>query len=399
MENLVERKRYQNMLRNGRGLTDVVKIVTGMRRSGKSTLLEMYREELISEGVDARDIISINFETFEYCGIGNSKELDKVLIEAIGSSGTKYVFLDEIQNVEGWETSISSLINTKRCDVYITGSNSKLLSSDLTTHIAGRFIEISILPLSFSEYMELHPGDVVERFNDYLRYGSLPEIDPGRGGDLCDSQLKGIFNTVLVDDIATRLGRNDTNRLRAIARFLYSNIGNETSIDTIANALGISNDTVDRYVNALCGGFLFYRSERYDIVGKKLLRTRGKYYASDLGLRDAALMGAGGTDISRPLENIVYLELLRRGYTVRIGSYRDWEVDFTAISGESTEYYQVCLTMMSEETRGRELRPLESIRDNFRKTVLTLDRFGLGDENGIAIVNVLDWLLDVGRTG
>lgn len=191
-----------------------------------------------------------------------------------------------------------------------------------------------------------------------------------------------------------RMGKGDVNTLRSIARFLYSNIGNETNVDKISKELRLSNDTVNRYISKLTEAFLFHQAEKYDIVGKKLLRTNGKFYASDLGLRYISLMGAGGTDISRPLENLVYLELIRRGYIVRVGSFRDWEVDFTAIKGDRTEYYQVCLTMMSDDTRDRELRPLDGIRDNFPKTVLTMDSFGLGSENGISIVNVIDWMLD-----
>ena len=345
MENLVRRERYMAMLRAGRGLMDVVKVVTGMRRAGKSTLLDMYSDELIADGVVPDDIIRINFETFEYRDIEDRKDLDRILVERIGESGTKYVILDEIQNVKGWEKSVSSLVNTKRCDVYITGSNSKMLSSDLTTHIAGRFIEVMVLPFSFAEYMELHPGDRTARFNSYLRFGSLPEVDPDRGESFCDAQLRGIFNTVLMEDILGRLGTGDAGTLRSIAKFLYTNVGNETNTDAIAKALDIGNGTVDRYMSKLEEAFLFYHSEKYDIQGKRVLKTNGKYYASDLGLRNAALLGAGGTDISRPLENVVYLELVRRGYTVRIGSFRDREVDFTATRCGVTEYYQVCLTI------------------------------------------------------
>lgn len=393
MSGLIVRERYMDMLRAGRGLTDVVKVVTGMRRAGKSTLLEMFRDELVGSGTSPEDIVWINFETFEYNSIADNKALDTVLIDLIGRSGDKCVFLDEIQNVKGWEKSVSALINTKRCDVYITGSNSRMLSSDLVTHIAGRFVEISVLPLSFAEYMELHPGDREARFESFLRFGGLPEMDPDRGEAFCRDQLTGIFNTVLVKDVMSRLGIGDSTTLEAIARFLYTNIGNVTNTDNIAKALKMGNDTVDRYMSKLIDAFLFYHSERYDIVGKRVLTTNGKYYASDLGLRDSALLGAGGTDISRPLENVVYLELLRRGYVVRVGSFRDREVDFTAIRDGVTEYYQVCLTMMDPDTRRRETRSLESISDNYRKTVLTMDRFGLGDEGGITIANVLDWLL------
>ena len=288
------------MLRAGRGLMDVVKVVTGMRRAGKSTLLDMYSDELIADGVEPDDIIRINFETFEYRDVEDRKDLDRILVGRIGGSGTKYVILDEIQNVKDWEKSVSSLVNTKRCDVYITGSNSKMLSSDLTTHIAGRFIEVMVLPFSFSEYMELHPGDRTVRFNSYLRFGSLPEVDPDRGESFCDAQLRGIFNTVLMEDILGRLGTGDAGTLKSIARFLYTNVGNETNTDAIAKALDIGNGTVGRYMSKLEEAFLFYHSERYDIQGKRVLKTNGKYYASDLGLRNAALLGAGGTDISRP---------------------------------------------------------------------------------------------------
>ena len=394
MEKLVRRERYMAMLRAGRGVRDVVKVVTGMRRAGKSTLLDMYGDELVADGVDEGDIVRINFETFEYRDVADRRELDRILVERIGDSGMKYVFLDEVQNVDGWEESVSSLINTGRCDVYITGSNSRMLSSDLTTHIAGRFVEVTVLPFSFSEYMELHPGDRTARFRSYLRFGSLPEVYPDRGEAFCDVQLRGIFNTVLVEDVLGRLGTGDAGTLRSIARFLYTNVGNETNTDAMARALGVGNGTVDRYVSKLEEAFLFHHCEKYDVQGRRVLKTNGKYYASDLGLRNAALLGAGGTDVSRPLENVVYLELVRRGYTVRVGSFRDREVDFTAVRDGVTEYYQVCLTMMSEDTREREFRSLRSIRDNFPKTVLTLDQFGLGNEDGIGVVNVLDWLLE-----
>lgn len=397
MQGLVRRDRGMGMLEAGRGLTDVVKVVTGMRRSGKSTLLAMYREELVSAGVDPSDIISLNLETFEHLHIRSSDALNRELMERIGGSGRKYVFIDGIQNVDGWEESVSALVNTGRCDIYITGSNSRMLSSDLVTHISGRFVEIPLLPLSFSEYLELHPGDPTERFGSYLRFGALPEVDPKRGEAFCDSQLTGIFNTVMVEDVLGRMGPADAKTLKAVTRFLFENIGDPMNVDSVAKALGIGNDTARRYLDGLTDASLIYHSERYDVVGRRVLKTNGRYYASDLGLRNAALLGAGGTDPSGPLENVVYLELLRRGYTVRTGSFRDREVDFTAVRGGATEYYQVCLTMMSEGIRDRELRSLASIRDNHRKTVLTLDRLGLGDEDGIRVVNVLDWLMDGSR--
>lgn len=395
MRKEVIREGYLDKLRSGKDLTDVVKVVTGMRRVGKSTLLDQYIASLISGGVDPKDIVKMNLETFVFGDIDTSDKLDRTLLERIGEGGRKYVFLDEIQNVGGWERSVSRLINTGRCDVYVTGSNSKLLSSELATHIAGRFVEIAVLPLSFTEYLELHPGDAERRFSEYLRFGALPEVDPSRGEEFCRAQLTGIFNTVLVDDVLARLGTGDANTLRSVARFLYGNIGNITNTDMVAKALRIGPVTVNRYVGKLEEAFLIHRAERYDIIGKRILKTNAKIYASDLGLRNAVLVGAEGTDISRPLENVVYLELLRRGYAVRIGSYRGREIDFTAVRNGRVEYYQVCLSMMSPETRERELRPLSSVGDNFPKTILTADRLGLGTESGIEVANVTDWLAGV----
>lgn len=393
MDQRIVRKRPMEMLRSGRGLMDVVKVVTGMRRCGKSTLMEMYADELIASGVPYEDIVSINLESKEYMDLETSEQLSDAVFSRIGNSGIKYVFIDEVQNVIGWERVISALTVTRRCDIHITGSNSHMLSSELATHISGRYVEIELTPLSFREYMELHPGDRRQRFNEYLRFGALPEVDPARGAEFCDAQLIGIYNTVLVKDILRRLERGDARTLDSIARFLYSNMGNLTNIDSIANTLNIGNSKVSRYVSMLCEAFLFYDAERYDIVGKKVLKTNGKFYASDLGIRNVALRGSGMADISRPLENLVFLELVRRGYTVRIGSFRDKEVDFTASKDGRTEYYQVCQTMLSEDTRERELYSLEAIRDNHPKIVLTLDDYGLGSDEGIEIMNVIDWFM------
>ena len=299
--------------------------------------------------------------------------------------------------MKGWETIVSSLEEARNFDVYFSGSNSDMLSTDLSTHLSGRYIEIMMLPLSFKEYLELHPGDREDRFVQYLRYGGLPDTDPDRGDKHNMGYLEGVFNTVLVKDMLSRLKTDDVNRIRAIARFLYSNIGNVTNIASIAKGTGINPGTVERYVEGMESALLFYHAERYDIVGKKLLSTNGKFYASDLGMRMMALKGSGTDDLSRPLENAVFLELIRRGYTVRTSSYRDKEVDFTAITGNKVEYYQVAMTILSEETRNREFGSLESIRDNFPKTVLTMDRFNLGTFEGIKVVNVVDWMLGAER--
>ena len=392
MNGTVRRSGYLEQMHGSKGATGVIKVITGMRRCGKSTLMEQFEEDLRSEGVDSNHIFHVNFETFEGYDILSPDELRRQL-RALPKDGIVYVMLDEIQDVEGWELIVSSLEEVKNYDVYITGSNSDMLSTDLSTHLSGRYIEIKMLPLSFGEYYELHPGNAEDRFVQYLRYGGLPDTDPDRGERHSLGYLEGVFSTVLVKDVLSRLRTDNVNKIRAIARFLYSNVGNITNIATIAQGTGLNPGTVEKYVGGMESALLFYHAEKYDIVGKKLLSTNGKYYASDLGMRYMALKGSGTDDLSRPLENAVYLELIRRGYTVRIGSYRDKEVDFTAVMGNDVEYYQVAMTILSEETKKREFSSLEAIRDNFPKTVLTMDRFNLGNFGGIRVVNVIDWML------
>ena len=391
----VLRKDYLSLLEAGKDENTVVKVITGMRRSGKSTLMNQFIEKLKAAGVSDDRIFLINFEMAEYQYINDRTILNKWILDNIPKEGQCYVFLDEIQNVNDWEMSVSALQIMPNCDVYITGSNSKMLSSELSTHISGRYTEVKVLPLSFSEYLELHPSDDKDsRFRDYLRYGGLPVVNPDSDRTFIEGLLEGIFNTVLVKDVLYRLKTDDVSKITAIAKFLYSNIGNITNIDNIATETGISNPTVSKYVEEMSKAFLFYYAEKYDIVGKKILKTNGKFYASDLGMRNV-IIGLGlARDISKPLENVVFMELLRRGYEVRIGSYRDWEVDFTAIGPDGVEYYQICETMLSDDIYKRESHPFKAIKDNCPKTILTLDKFGLGSDDGIKIVNLVDWLLD-----
>lgn len=391
----VLRKDYLSLLEAGKDENAVVKVITGMRRSGKSTLMNQFIEKLKAAGVSDDRIFLINFEMAEYQYINDRTILNKWILDNIPKEGQCYVFLDEIQNVNEWEMSVSALQIMPNCDVYITGSNSKMLSSELSTHISGRYAEVKVLPLSFSEYLELHPSDDKDsRFSDYLRYGGLPVVNPDSDRTFIEGLLEGIFNTVLVKDVLYRLKTDDVSKITAIAKFLYSNIGNITNIDNIATETGISNPTVSKYVEEMSKAFLFYYAEKYDIVGKKILKTNGKFYASDLGMRNVIIGFGLARDIIKPLENVVFMELLRRGYEVRIGSYRDWEVDFTAIGPDGVEYYQICETMLSDDTYKRESRPFKAIKDNCPKTILTLDKFGLGSDDGIKIVNLVDWLLD-----
>ncbi len=395
MREYLVRRRYLDKIGAGRGDCDVIKVITGIRRCGKSVLMKLYREELISSGIDESDIFYMDFESFNGRKIRNSEDLDNLIAPMISDGRTFYVLLDEIQNVKGWELTLSSLNTRGNCDVYITGSNSDMLSSDLATHISGRHVEIEVLPLSMKEFAVKNGySDRDSALRDYMEFGGLPGVDPSRGQEYCWDYLQGVFNTVVVKDVMRRSGIADPEKIRAIAHYLQSNVGNITNDDAIAKGLRMGGSTVDRYVSAMLEAFLFYRCPRYDMVGKKLLRTNGKYYATDLGMRNAELGIAVGEDISRPLENIVFLELKRRGYDLRVGSYHDSEIDFVARKNGKTEYYQVCQTLLSGGTMDREAKPLLKARDNRPKSILTLDRFGLGDHEGIRVLNLADWLMD-----
>ena len=384
----VIRKHYLDLLQAGKDKYDTVKVLVGMRRSGKSTTLKQFARTLCQDD---------NFVYLDLDLINEDmtwKDLRDRVRNELKDGMKHYVFIDEIQDVDGWERVVAELVARGDCDVYITGSSSKMLSSELATKISGRYVEIEILPLSFKEYLEFYPGDKEERFNDYLRFGSLPVIEPERGIELCDKQLDDVFNTVMVKDVLRHVNSNDVNQLISIARYLFSNIGNITNTDAIVKALGISSTTVKKYIGEMLSAHLFHYGEKYDIVGKRILKTNGKYYATDLGMRRVALKNQHNPDISKPLENLVYLELIRRGFEVHIGSFKGKEIDFIATKSDSTLYYQVAQTMAAENTRGRELDPMMGVRNNYPKTILTLDRFGLGSYDGIEVRNVIDWLLE-----
>ena len=384
----VPREKYLNLLNAAKGMTNTAKVITGMRRTGKSTLMRQFRDSLNEDdNVIFLDLDAIGEDI-------DAARLKELIMDGMCGQDIHYIFIDEIQNVDGWERMVAGLIARRDCDLYITGSNSKMLSSELATKISGRYIEIQVLPFSFKEYMMLHPGDRTSVFNDYMRYGALPIIQPERGLEICDMQLNDVFNTVLVKDVLAHVGSNDVNKLVSIARYLFSNAGNVTNIDNISKDLNIGYPTVQKYVNEMISAHLFEYCERYDIVGRRVLQSKGKYYATDVGMRRVLMRGSQITDISRALENIVYVELRRRYRTVRVGSYRDCEVDFTVSNFDDVEYYQVCQTMMSDDTKEREFRSFRKIGDNYRKIILTLDTFGLGTYDGIQVMNVIDWLLE-----
>ena len=392
----VIREQYLSRLEEGKDDTDVVKVVTGMRRCGKSTLMMQYMDRLRSEGVPDDHIVYANLESRQFEDITDHKGLNDWLAERMPKDRT-YVFLDEVQRVKGWERTINSLQVDYDADVYVTGSNAYLLSSDLATYISGRYVEIRMLPLSFGEFLELNPvtpeEDRYRRLQQYIWTGSLPAVELDRDEQYTSDLLLGIYNTVVRKDIQTHIGVRDQTRFENIVRFVMSNIGNTTSCKNIADAVNASPNTIRRYLRVLEDAFLIYRVPRYDIRGKRLLKTREKYYVADTGIRNTALGLAAGDDISRQLENLVYLELIRRGYRVTVGSYRDREVDFTAVRNGEVEYFQVTQTMLPENVYEREVRSLRDVCDNFPKTVLSLDPFQVPIGGGIKHRNIVDWLL------
>lgn len=401
----IQRDNYLNILKNFKD-QQIIKVITGIRRCGKSTLLEIFQDYLKDNGISGEQIISINFEDADYEELQDRKELYKYIKSKLVKGKKTYVFLDEIQNVKEFEKTVDSLFINKDVDLYITGSNAYLLSSELATLLTGRYIEIKMLPLSFKEYMSSFNDktDISRKFRNYLRYSSFPQavelyrINP----ENIKMFLDGIYNTVLFKDVMQRKGITDKTMLERTAKYLYDNIGNRTSLKGISNNLeGIdknsSYNTISNYVEALIDSYLIFRASRYDIKGKEFLKTQEKYYAVDIGLRYYMLGQESGKDMGHILENIIYLELLRRGYDVYIGKYDDLEVDFVAKKPENTEYYQVALTTRSEDDNKileRELAPLKKINDNYPKYILTLDEDLDADFDGIKKINALDWLLD-----
>lgn len=405
---MVQRKEYINQLLSWKD-DRVIKVVTGIRRCGKSTLLAQFQNILREKGIEDEQIISINFEELEYEDLLDYKKLYAFLKERINPNKQNYIFLDEIQRVESYEKVVDSLYVKEYIDIYITGSNSYMLSGDLATLLTGRYVEIKMLPLSFKEFSEAR-GDASEKiFSEYLAVGGLPYIaSMDQNTEKLNTYLEGIYNTVIIKDIEERQSRKESDPskrrvsnialLKSIAKFLASVVGSPISIRSvtdylISNGRKVSPNTVDNYIEALCESFIFYEVERFDIAGKELLKTNKKYYMVDLGLRNY-ILPKRTYDLGFSIENIVYFELLRRGYQVNIGKLGDTEVDFVARKNDEIKYYQVTADMTAESTFTREMRSLKAINDNYEKIVLTLDRFTLGNYEGIKVINVLDWLLD-----
>lgn len=378
----------------------IIKVITGMRRSGKSTILSLFRDNLISMGVLALNTIQINFEDLKNEGLQDYKKLYDYIIKKAPKDSKYYIFLDEIQLVPQFEKVINSLFLYENFDIYITGSNAKLLSSEIATLLTGRYIEIEMYPLSFKEYTNFINGktNYDKYFLDYLKFGGMPyttELN-FQQKNIYD-YLKGIFDTVVIKDIVIRNKLKDVQTLYSVINFLFDNIGNSTSINKISNTLSSNGKktnpvTVDNYVKYLIDSYIIYEIKRYDIKGKEFLKTQGKFYIADIGLRNSVL-GLRNIDQGHILENIVFLELKRRGYEIAIGKMGDLEVDFIATNDIQKMYIQVALTVMNEDTLSRELKAFKGIKDNYPKLLITQDKLINKDFQGIKHINIIDFLI------
>ena len=393
---MVQRKQYMNKLIKWKD-KEVIKVVTGIRRCGKSTLLQLYQKYLMENGIDKEQCISINFEDIEYERLKEYHKLYKYIQAKITPERKYYIFLDEIQNVPEFQRAVDSLQLLKNVDIYLTGSNAYMLSGELATLLSGRYVEIRMLPLSFAEYYEMKGGDKREAFQGYYKQGGFPYAVTIDENDIYRDYLQGIYHTVLLKDVVERKKVSDVAALEAVIRFLSDNIGNIVSVKKVADSLTsdgrkTTSATIDNYIEALKESFVLYEAGRYDIKGKQYLRSLEKYYLVDMGIRNL-LLGERSHDVGHILENIVYLELLRRGYQVSIGKVDNLEVDFVAQKGEDRIYYQVSASVLNPETYEREFKPLKKIADNYPKYVLTMDELPMG-EDGIKQANIIDFLLE-----
>ena len=396
---LITRAEYLNKLIAFRD-KQIIKVITGVRRCGKSTLMELFQNHLLENEVSEEQIISINLEEYDLKPLRDPDKLYAYIKEHLISGRTTYIFIDEVQRCAGFQEVIDSVYLKPDVDIYLTGSNASLLSSEIATLLSGRYVEISMLPLSFKEYVE-STGDENElprKYRDYVTYGSFPYVLNlhGQPKEIRD-YLEGLYSTIVVKDISSRHRISDPMMLESVIRFVYDNIGSQLSTKKIADTMTsegrkIDVKTVEKYLKALMESFVAYKAYRYNVKGRQHLKTLEKYYAVDIGLR-YYLLGTRSVDAGHILENIVYLELLRRGYEVYVGKIDDLEIDFVAIDEKRTIYYQVAATVRDEKTLQRELAPLQKTNDYYPKLILTLDEDPESDYNGIRRINVLDWLM------
>lgn len=376
----------------------IIKVLTGIRRSGKSTILLDFKKYLLKNGVDKKNILFLNFDDKSNQYLLDSNELHDYILNNINLDEKNYIFLDEIQNVYEFEKCIDSLFLRDNLDIYITGSNSYMLSGELATYLTGRYIQIHILPLSFKEYLEYYgKSDELKKYNDYITYGGFPYLINLDNKKEKLEYLDSIYNTVIMKDVINRKKVNDPMLLESICRFLFDSIGSSISTKKISDTLasnGRKNSvhTVEEYLNALLESYILYKVNRFDIKGKELLKTQEKYYLSDIGLRTYLLGSLQGKDLGHILENIIFLELKRKGYKIYIGKDNNNEVDFVCETDDDVIYVQVSLTVRDETTLKRELKPLETIQDHYKKYIITLD-YDTNNYNGIKQISAMDFLL------
>ena len=405
MVKLINRPEYLKHLIQNRDV-DLVKIVTGIRRCGKSSLLELYHQYLLEQGVKEDHIVHMNLESLRYRDLSDYLTFYDYVSGQIPREGKTYLIFDELQAVEHWEKAVESFRLDYDVDIYITGSNAYLLSTEFSTLLSGRYVEIRILPLSFKEFLTFYSfaptATLEEKFQRYLQFGGMPILREYQFNEARSNQaLEGIYSTVVLRDILQRNRDADQAMLQKIVLFLCSNIGSVNSPSSIGSVLynegdikgkNVAGKTVEKYIAMLRSAYIFFSVGRYDVKGKQLLKTLGKNYIIDLGFRNM-LLGYRDADRGHILENIVYLELLRRDYRVCIGKVGEAEVDFVAEKPDDKVYIQVTESMLSQETRERELRPLRMIPDNYEKIVLSMDRNFIKSYDGIKLQYLLDWLL------
>ena len=400
MKDIRKREHYLNQLIRFKD-TNLVKVITGLRRCGKSSLLLLFREYLINNGTKEVNIIYLNFELLEFDMINDYRDLYDYIKERVADEKC-YLLLDEVGEVEQWEKAIRSLLIDTDVDIYITGSNAYLLSSELSTFLTGRCVEIKMLPLSFREYLDFNESLIgctrEEQFAGYLEFGGLPAMSSLKDDEFVRrTYLNDIYRMILHKDVVTRNKINDFSLLERVFRFVAQNIGSPISAAKISAYLTSSGNktnhvTIENYLNYLENAFLIYKVGRYDIKGKQLLKTLGKYYIVDIGIRNS-LIGQRNTDFGHVLENVVFLQLLRRGYKLYIGKNNEHEIDFIAEKEQEKKYFQVAYKL-SEEIIHRELRALENIKDNYEKIIISYDNSFSKDNNGIKFVNIIDFLLE-----
>lgn len=395
---MIAREKYISKINSYRDL-EIIKVITGVRRCGKSTLLKMYKNELVANGVSENQITFINLEEIENEKLKDANKLYDFLKTRLIDDKMNYIFIDEVQECKDFQIAINSLFVKENVDIYITGSNAHMLSGELATFLSGRYVTIEVLPLSFEEYLEgTSSNNIEEQFRNYLRFGSFPFILQFKGNEeQIQNYLDGLYNTIFKKDIVIRNKITNEEALENVTKFIFDNIGNLTSSKKISDTLTsnnqkVSQPTVENYLKALVSSYFVYKVTRYDLKGKQHLKSMAKYYVSDMGMRNY-LLGYKNKDTGFILENIVYLELIRRGYKVFVGKVGDCEIDFVAQKGSETTYIQVSQTIQDEKTFDREMKPLKAVKDFNKRVVITNDYDMNESYDGIKHINILDFLL------